>query len=313
MPSPDAAAPSAAAPSAAIVTTTSRRLRDLLEPVIGSVYFAPECHREYVGLGFAASPGKAGGVELPDGPAYFTSRGSCMGQVPGEVVAAAFGVFNPAAVVPAVAYGWSLTDATTIAAARTRGATAQLVRLLGDSPSGLVRASELLERAVTPLQPAGRHLFAGLLSLAMPADPIGRMWRLGDLLREYRGDSHNAAWCAAGLDAVEIGLLTEVYIGVPMHSYIRTRAWTDAQVADAIARLERRGWVAGNTLTDDGSRVREEIERATDRQMRASVAALGQDADELFAILEPWGARVRAGGGYLAGGADDLAKAVSAG
>ncbi|MEY2591579.1 MAG: hypothetical protein QOJ67_3563, partial [Acidimicrobiaceae bacterium] len=38
-----------------------------------------------------------------------------MGQVPGQVVASAFAVFNPAAVVPAVDYGWTLTDAPTIA------------------------------------------------------------------------------------------------------------------------------------------------------------------------------------------------------
>ena len=37
---------------------------------------------------------------MPDGIAYFTSRGSALGQVPGEVVAATFGVFNPDVVVP---------------------------------------------------------------------------------------------------------------------------------------------------------------------------------------------------------------------
>ena len=50
-------------------------------------------------------------------------------------MAAAFGVFNPAVVVPAVAYGWSLTDATTICAARHDGAVAQLRRILGERPT----------------------------------------------------------------------------------------------------------------------------------------------------------------------------------
>jgi len=72
-----------------------------LEPVAGQVYFSPECHAAYAVLGFSPSPGTlGGGVQLPDGPAYFTSRGSVMGQVPGQVVAAAFAVFNPDAVVP---------------------------------------------------------------------------------------------------------------------------------------------------------------------------------------------------------------------
>jgi hypothetical protein len=56
----------------------ARRLGSVLEPVIGQVYFSPECHANYVALGFEPSPGAAGGVALPDGPAYFTSRGSVM-------------------------------------------------------------------------------------------------------------------------------------------------------------------------------------------------------------------------------------------
>src|SRR5215510_564482 len=110
---------------------TGRTLRDRIEPLIGQVYFSQECHAAYAALGFAPSPAISNGVALPDGPAYFTSRGSLMGQVPGEVVAAAFGVFNPAAVVPAVTFGWTRTDAATISAARHDGAVAQLVRVLG--------------------------------------------------------------------------------------------------------------------------------------------------------------------------------------
>ena len=51
-----------------------------LEPVAAQVYFSPECHTAYAGLGFSPSPATSpGGVEFPDGPAYFTSRGSVMG------------------------------------------------------------------------------------------------------------------------------------------------------------------------------------------------------------------------------------------
>ncbi len=209
-----------------------------LEPIVGSVYFAPECHERYAALGFAPSSGKAGGVQLPDGPAYFTSRGSCLGQVPGELVASAFAVFNPAAVVPSVTYGWTLTDAKTIATARTEGAVAQLERILGPTPEGLDRATEILRRATDPLRPEGRPLYSGLLSLGLPGTPMGDFWRLGDYLREYRGDSHTAAWVAFGLDATEIGLLTELFIGLPMRSYIRTRAWSDDDLDAAVERLQ---------------------------------------------------------------------------
>src|SRR4051794_13820428 len=219
----------------------ARVLAGALEPVIGQVYFSPECHEAYAALGFGPSPAKAGEVALPDGPAYFTSRGSCMGQVPGELVASAFAVFNPAVVVPSVAHGWSLTDAATIAAARTQGATAQLVRILGEEPEGVATAIELLQQVNEPLRPEGRPLYAGLLSLGLPGSPVGDAWRLGDMLREYRGDAHTAAWTSAGFDATEIGPLSELYWGLSNRSYIRTRAWSDDDLDAAEERLRSRG------------------------------------------------------------------------
>src|SRR4029450_9291726 len=84
------------------------------------------------------------------GPPSFSSGGSVMGQVPGEVVAAAFGVFNPAVVIPLVAEGWTRTDATTLCATRTEGAVGQLQRILGEKAAGGERANELLARAGAP-------------------------------------------------------------------------------------------------------------------------------------------------------------------
>jgi hypothetical protein len=289
------------------VTKGARALAGALEPVAGQVYFAPECHAGYEALGFNGSPGDFAGVAGPDGPAYFSSRGSVMGQVPGEVVAAAFGVFNPAAVVPAVTYGWTLTDAVTICQARTDGAVGQLTRVLGESPEGLERATELLRRATAGLRPEGKPLFAGLLSLGLPGDPIGDMWRLTDLLREFRGDAHIAAWTSAGFDATEIGLLTELYWGLPMRSYSRTRAWSDAEFDAAEARLVARGLVADGAITDAGRAEREAVEQATDSHCRPIVEALGDDLDELVTILRAWSTAIQAAHGYPTAGPHDLA------
>ena len=197
-----------------------------LEPVAGQVYFSPECHAAYAALGFSPSPGSLpNGVQFPDGAAYFTSRGSVMGQVPGEVVAAAFAVFNPEAVMPGVRFGWSKVDAATICAARTGGAVDQLVRILGPEPERIGEASALLASAVEPLRPEGKPALRG------PAEPrpawrsVGDMWRMADMCREYRGDAHTAAWTSAGLHATEVGLLTELYWGLPIRSSSRSRAW----------------------------------------------------------------------------------------
>lgn len=293
-------------------TSPARRLGGALEPVVGQVYFAPECHAAYAALGFEPSAREASGVALPDGPAYFTSRGSILGHVPGHVVAAAFGVFNPDAVVPSVTHGWSLTNAATINRARTDGAVAQLRRVLGDEPEGLDRVNELLARAVEPLRPEGRALFAGLRALGVPDDPLAAMWRRGDLLREYRGDSHLASWISAGLDATEIGLLTELYWGLPLRTYARTRAWSDEQFDAATERLRSRGLIDGDGFTPEGRELREQIEVRTDDQMAPTLDALDADVEELIDLLRPWGAAIRDAKGYPASGPHDLAQASGA-
>ncbi len=293
------------------VTTRARGLASALEPFAGQVYFSPECHKNYEALGFSPSVGEFGGVAAPDGPAYFCSRGSVMGQVPGQLIAAAFGVFNPEIVVMLVDLGWKLTDAATICQARTDGAVAQLERILGAEPEGLAEATDLLARAVAPLRPEGRPLYAGLLSLGLPGTPMGDAWRLADLLREYRGDAHTAAWTSAGLTATEIGLVSELSWGLPARSYSRTRSWSDAQFDAAEADLVATGWMADGTLTEHGAAAREAIEAATDRQCRPFIEALGDDLDRLVALLAPWGAAIRDAKGYPASGPHDLADAVT--
>jgi hypothetical protein len=281
------------------VRDAARLLARLIEPLVAQVYFAPECHERYAALGFGPSPATTrAGVALPDGPAYFTSRGSALGQAPGELVAGAFGVFNAEVVVPAVSFGWSLTDAPTIAAARLEGAVAQLERILGPAPEGVDRANELLAAAAAPLEPWGRALFAGTLAQPLPGTPLGDLFRLGDRLREFRGDSHIAGWVAAGLDAIEIGLLTEPYWGVPSRTYIRTRAWSDDQLDAATSRLESAGLMKDGELTTDGRELREQIEIATDAQMAPAVEAIGDAMDELDRILRPLSLKVMEAGGY---------------
>ena len=289
---------------------TARRLGSVLEPVVGQVYFSPECHANYVALGFDPSPGDADGVALPDGPAYFASRGSVLGQVPGEVIAAAFGVFSAAVVVPSVQLAWTRTDAATIRIARADGAVAQLRRLLGDRPADVERVLALLQRAAEVLPINGRHLAAGIAALDVPDDPLAAVWHVGDFLREYRGDCHNAAWVAAGLTATEIGILTELSWGMPARSYSRTRGWTEEEFDRSEHRLRDLGYLDGTGrdthLSQQGRHAREQIEVVTDEQMVPALDALGDEIAELFEIMAPWGETIRAGKGYLGSGPHDL-------
>lgn len=285
----------------------ARRLAGALEPFAGQVYFSVECHERYAQLGFGPGLGEFNGVPAPEPRAYFCSRGSVMGQVAGEVIAAAFGVFSPAVVVPAVRAGWQITDAVTICAARDAGAIGQLSRILGAEPDGIERAGELLGRALAPLRPEGKALFAGQMSLDLPGTPLGDAWRQADRLREYRGDAHIAAWVSAGVDACEMCLLTEPYWGLPLRTYSRTRGWTGDEFDAAEARLVERGLLRGGALTEDGRAAREAIEVATDRLCAPAIEAIGDDLDELLALLLGWGAAIRDAKGYPASGPHDMA------
>jgi hypothetical protein len=293
------------------LSAKARRLAAALEPFAGQVYFAPECHAQYVTLGFSASPAERNGIAMPDGSAYFCSRGSMLGQVPGELVAAAFAVFNPAAVIPAVTFGWSLTDATTIGQARTEGSVAQLTRILGSAPAGIARLRDALGRASTSLPVAGRPLYAAVLAQEVPTSAIGAAWRFADRLREYRGDSHTAAWTAAGFDAVEIGLMTELYWGLHLKTYTRSRAWSHDELDDGIQRLEDRGLIKDGAFTVQGRDEREAIEKSTDRQCRPIIELLGDEFDTVINVLTPMGQEIRNKHGYPASGPHDIARTAA--
>lgn len=281
------------------VLPPARLLAAALEPVAGQVHFSPECHAKYVALGFGPSPAMAGRTAMPDRCAYFTSRGSLMGQVAGEVVAAAFAVFNPSDVIDCVARGWQLTNAVTIRAARQQGAVAQLRRILGPDPAGAGAVADRLLRAIDPLPLSGRPLFAGQRAGDTPEDPWARLWRAADTLREFRGDSHTIAWTSAGFDAIEIGLLSDLFWGLAPRSHTKGRGWSPDQLAGGEERLRGRGLLVGEELSSTGSEQRAAIEAHTDAQLAPALAVLGDDLSDIVRTLTPWGDAVRDAGGYL--------------
>jgi hypothetical protein len=256
------------------VRKVSRRLRDLCEPIAGSVYFVPEAQERYKTLGLERYA-----------DSYFVSRGACLGNPSAELIVAAFGVFNPAIVFPAVEVGWKATDPETILGARLQGAIAGLRRILGEAD--VRRIVDILHPAMESQSCAGRALYAGLRSLPFPDDPIGQLFRVCDYVREHRGDGHIAAWVAADCDPIEITLLTELLWGLELERYVYTRGWSKDEIGAAIARLEDKGFIRDRAFTDEGRAYRRAIESATDTAETGVVTALGGDADELFGLLEP--------------------------
>jgi hypothetical protein len=272
----------------------TRALRDVCEPIGANVYFAPEAHQRYAALGLAGY-----------GPGYFCSRGASLGRPSGQVVTAAFGVFSSAVVVPSVEEGWSKTEPGPLLQARYEGATASLRRLLGEpDPVQVARAVELLLRGLEAAEGAGHALYSGLRGLPFPDEPLGQLWRCCDMVREHRGDSHIAVWTRAMLHPLEIQLMSELQLNIPLKTYSATRGWTVAQMDEAIAGMRAKGWMdrEADTFSPDGRALRERIEAETDDMEVRIVDAIGESLDELLAILRPWAAAIVsvgiAGGGY---------------
>jgi hypothetical protein len=273
----------------------TRDLRNACEPIGANVYFAPEAHERYQALGLQAM-----------GSGYFCSRSASLGKPPGLVVVSAFGVFSPAVVVPAVEAGWACTEPEPLLQARYDGAVASLRRLLGEpNARDLSRAVELLRRGLDAAEGAGHPLFSGLKRLPWPDDPVGQLWRCCDMVREHRGDSHIAVWTRAMIRPIEIQLMSELQMGIPLKTYSATRGWTSDQMDTALDEMREKGWVKGDEFSAAGRELRAQIEADTDDMELPVVDAIGDDLDELLAILRPWAAAIVRvgvrGGGYPGG------------
>jgi hypothetical protein len=276
----------------------TRRLRNLAEPVAGVGFFVDEIQRAYATLGFPDPGYVRNGLRMFHWQPYFLARSAPMGQLPGEVIASVFGVFPLHRVVEMVDQGWAMTDAPTMLATRLEAATAGMTRILGAEPEGAARATEILRRGVDHADVSGRALYAGLRSLPYPGTTVGDLWHACTLYREHRNDVHISAWTTAGLTGAQACLLNDLRQNLGFKTFVRTRGWSEDELQAAVADLERRGLIEGETMTGAGHELREWIEAATDRQQSPILDAIGDDLDELLGLLSPMRDLILADGAY---------------
>ena len=86
---------------------------------------------------------------------------------------------------------------------------------------------------------------------------------------------------AAGLDAGEANVLTERWLGFALGEYSTTRGFGPQALADGVSRLQARGWMQGDELTDSGRAARVAIEAATDESQQALIEACGDRLDQI--------------------------------
>ncbi len=262
----------------------ARRLRDAVEPIATHPIWARRVNEALAEQGLDFLTG------------YVWGRVAALGVPSPGVAAAAFAWFEPGMVRALYEGGRSAVPREKLLEVRDRELSAGLAEVLDGEDVGPI-ADRLLE-AVTGLDLAGRPLYAGLLDRALPADPAGRLHRACELVREHRGDAHAAAAVAAGLGAVEMNVLTELWTGMVLGSYSGTRGWSADAIGAATLSLEQRGWVRDDALTDAGRQQRREVEAATDLAEQPVVDALGEDLPLVVERLATWSKRCIAAGAF---------------
>ncbi len=175
-------------------------------------------------------------------------------------------------------------------AVRERSSAAALRKNIGklaDAP-GLPRVADLATRAAVSAPTEGRALYAGLRALDVPEEPVARLWHAATLLREHRGDGHNAALAAHGIGGTEAHVLLALSLGMKAEVFSRTHHLPKAQLAAVVDGLRGRGLVdAAGSFTDAGLQTRERIDALTDELAAPAYDVLTADElDELVAELE---------------------------
>jgi len=251
------------------------RMFELVEP-IATVTFSEVPNEAFLAVGMR---------NYWDG--YFAGRAAPLGRAPAGVVHAVFYNFAPGEVARHIPWVWGKITPEEAIAVRERGSAAALRQMIGelaDSP-GLVRAADLATRAAVSAPTEGRALYAGLRALDAPEEPVARLWHAATLLREHRGDGHNAALVGHGIGGTE----AHVLLALRAEEFGRVHHLPARHLAAVVDGLRGRGLVdAAGGFTDAGVRTRERIEALTDELAAPAYDVLSADElDELVAGLEP--------------------------
>ena len=104
----------------------------------------------------------------------------------------------------------------------------------------VAQTAELACRAATSAPTEGRPLYAGLRVLPEPTSPVARLWRAATLLREHRGDSHNAVLLSDGIAGSEAHVLLALSWGMAAEDFDRLHHLPRAQIAAVVEGLRVR-------------------------------------------------------------------------
>jgi 3-hydroxyisobutyrate dehydrogenase len=222
---------------------------------------------------------------------YFAFRAAPLGPVGADPVGAVFFGFSPRRVRRALPDAWSYTTPAQALAARAAAVEAALGEL-PERPGGwdgLAEAADLAWRAAQAADTAGRPLAAANQAIARPAQPPVALWQAATVLREHRGEGHNAVLVSRGIAPIEAHLIKCASAESDEPGLRAARAFDDDEWAQARAGLVERGLLGeAGRLTRRGEQEHRAIEAATDAAAMQPWRALGaSDSLRLLRLLDP--------------------------
>ncbi|WP_343577564.1 hypothetical protein [Mycobacterium sp.] len=211
-----------------------------------------------------------------------------MGAVAPSTAASIFAPLNPRFVERGLAGVWDTVAPQKIVDARLASAAAMLEPIAKACSAPLAQINDLLKPIAIASPITGAPLYAGLLALPWPTSAAGILLRCCDLIREHRGDMHNLAWLAAGLDPAQINVLSELWRDAAVGTVtVNQMGFSTADAERALHQLEDIGLAHDGAITAAGTTLRDSIEVETSLLQTTLAKALEPCSDQIFELLTP--------------------------
>jgi hypothetical protein len=245
------------------------------EPIHAVTYFAPECLAVTDALGMR-------GFWM----GYCATRCAPLGEVSPEVATAVFYNFHPDRARRALPDAWGFASAATCLHARQDGMDAVLRRLFDVDSFEVAEAAELAGVAARAADCAGRVLAAANQALPWPEPAHLALWHATTVLREHRGDGHNAVLIARQISPIRAHLL-KAGSGESEGATLRVhRSWPQPEWDAEVAAMRAAGLLDdGGLLTAAGVALHAAVESDTDAAAEQPWQALGVVGTQRLAQL----------------------------
>lgn len=248
--------------------------------LIGWIYWDPDAIARYTALG------------VPNGLGYYiASRAAPLASSGNDAVVAAFYSIRKEFIdlcLDEARKHTTFEDAYRVrneAVARgLREYAPEIVVPLGELAANLWDAADSLPLTRHPLYAVHRSWPRCQDDAALSA------WLAVNCIREWRGDTHFELLASNKISGVQAGLLHDAFLGYPGDWIPRSRGADDAQLEQAWAALDARGFVSDGRINAAGLAFREQIEDTTNELCEKAWRNLGEDLTLKYVeLIEPVG------------------------